>query len=167
MHGILRANGRVWPEHYPAGIWRSVWELAYPRPFKAIVDRERQRSPIPEALAYAIMREESAFKPRAVSSSNAYGLMQLIEPTAQRMAAPLGFSATAESLKRPEVNIALGSYSVPGEWGWIWFLLIGPHLVFAHTRAGRILGLDRLLVKRITSQGQERAGLGQLLVRLA
>jgi hypothetical protein len=39
----------------------------------------------------------------------------------------------------------VGSYSVPGEGYWIWFLLIFPRLVFAHARAGRQLGADRLL----------------------
>jgi soluble lytic murein transglycosylase len=55
------------------------------------------------------MREESAFKPRAVSPASAYGLMQLIEPTARRVAGPLNLPSNPEALKRPEVNIALGS----------------------------------------------------------
>src|SRR5262249_19563036 len=38
-----------------------------------------------------------------------------------------------------QFNIALGSYSVPGEWHWIWPLLIAPHLVFAHSHAGRVV----------------------------
>ena len=44
-----------------------------------------------------------------------------------------------------QFNIALGSYSVPGEWYWIWPLLIAPHLVFAHSHAGRVVGLDGVL----------------------
>lgn len=44
-----------------------------------------------------------------------------------------------------QLNLALGSYSIPGEWYWLWFLLIVPHLVFAHARAGRVLGLNQLL----------------------
>jgi len=117
-HGILRTAmfgprpGRVeigeWLDHYPVGRWRAAWELAYPRPFSTVVAGEAARSGIPEALAYAIMREESAFEPRVVSPAAAYGLMQLIVPTAKRMAKPLGLPADAESLKRPEVNIALG-----------------------------------------------------------
>ena len=64
-----------------------------------------------------------------------------------------------------QVNIAIGSYSVPGEWSWIWFLLIAPHLVFAHSRAGRRLGLDRLLRARLAADGRERGG-RRLLLRL-
>ena len=107
-HGVLRSSTDVWKEHYPSGIWRRVWEVAYPQPFKKVVDKEVKRSGIPAHLAYAIMREESAFKPRAVSSANAVGLMQLILPTAKRMAPRLGLTATKATLKRPETNIALG-----------------------------------------------------------
>ncbi len=118
-HGALRsayAGGPAtrieaadWLEHYPAGRWRAAWELAYPRPFLPIVAAEARRQGIPEALAYAIMREESAFDPRVVSPAQAFGLMQLIIPTAKRMARPpLNLKADEESLKRPDVNVPLG-----------------------------------------------------------
>ncbi|WP_437761402.1 transglycosylase SLT domain-containing protein [Sorangium sp. So ce281] len=97
-----------WVDHYPVGRWRGAWELAYPRPFAGVVTAETKRSGIPEALAYAIMREESAFDPRVASPAQAFGLMQLIVPTAKRMAKPLGLPWSANALKRPEVNIALG-----------------------------------------------------------
>jgi soluble lytic murein transglycosylase len=89
-------------------VWRRIWEIAYPRPYEKIVARERIRSPIPEHLAYAIMREESAFRPRVVSSAQAYGLMQLIVPTARSMGRKLGIKVSREALRDPAVNIALG-----------------------------------------------------------
>jgi soluble lytic murein transglycosylase len=117
-HNILRsanesaATERLqigeWIEHYPAGTWREPWEVAYPRPFARIVAAEAVRSGIPEALAYAIMREESTFDPRVESAANAIGLMQLIVPTAKAMAKHLKLPWDAAALKRPEVNIALG-----------------------------------------------------------
>jgi hypothetical protein len=51
-----------------------------------------------------------------------------------------------------QFNIALGSYSVPGEWGWIWFLLIAPQLVFAGSRAGHTLGIDGLLWRHLSAR---------------
>ncbi len=44
-----------------------------------------------------------------------------------------------------QVNIALGAYIVPGEWYWVWALLIVPQGVFAACRAGRTLGLDGVI----------------------
>lgn len=98
-----------WLDHYPSGKWRHVWEIAFPQPYRDIVAAESARSGVPVALIYAIMREESAFAPRVVSSANAYGLMQLIVPTAKQMAGPLGLPHDAESLKEPATNIALGT----------------------------------------------------------
>jgi thiosulfate dehydrogenase [quinone] large subunit len=65
-----------------------------------------------------------------------------------------------------QVNIALGSFSVPGEWYWTWFLLIAPQLVFAATRSGRTLGYDGWLLARLSRDGKGQAGLGVILARL-
>jgi len=65
-----------------------------------------------------------------------------------------------------QLNIALGSYSVPGEWYWTWPLLIVPHLVFAHSRAGRSLGVDRLLWDWLSKHHAGQAGIRQLVLRL-
>jgi soluble lytic murein transglycosylase len=97
-----------WMEHYPKGRWRSAWEVAYPRPWGDVVGPAARKQGIPEALAYAIMREESAFEPRVVSHAKAYGLMQLIMPTAKKMGQSLGITPDAESLKQPSVNVPLG-----------------------------------------------------------
>ncbi len=107
-HGVLRSSPGLWKEHYPSGVWQSVWQVAFPRPYLDIVTKERKRSPIPEHLAYAIMREESAFNATVVSHANAYGLMQLIVPTAKHVAKKLQLTATPKTLKQPATNIALG-----------------------------------------------------------
>ena len=117
-HGIFRGGiaapvpGQIeltdWLDHYPTGRWRWAWELAYPRPFLDLVSREAKRFGLSEAFAFAIMREESAFDPRVTSPANAVGLMQLIGPTAARMAKPLNLPSDVESLKRPAINVALG-----------------------------------------------------------
>jgi soluble lytic murein transglycosylase len=57
---------------------------------------------------YAIMREESAFDPAAESPAQAYGLMQMIVPTAREYAKVAGLPWDPESLKRPAISIALG-----------------------------------------------------------
>jgi thiosulfate dehydrogenase [quinone] large subunit len=66
-----------------------------------------------------------------------------------------------------QLNIAIGSFSVPGEWYWIWVLLIVPHLVFAHTRSGRILGLDQLFLQKACEGPATQAAVTRLLLRVA
>ncbi|MCU0680862.1 MAG: lytic transglycosylase domain-containing protein [Polyangiaceae bacterium] len=97
-----------WPEHYPAGRWYGPWSVAYPRPYLDVVEREAAQSGTPAPLAYAIMREESAFDPSVVSAAHAYGLMQLIVPTAQSVGKKIGLAVNEDALKQPPVNIALG-----------------------------------------------------------
>jgi soluble lytic murein transglycosylase len=95
--------------HYPVGRWKTCWEIAYPRPFGDLVERASAASGIPTSLTWAIMRQESAFVADARSPSDAYGLMQIIVPTARGLSRGTGFDAAPESLKRPEVSITLGA----------------------------------------------------------
>ncbi len=100
--------------HYPAGRWRALWEVAFPPAYASLVARESANSRIPQALTWAIMREESDFYPEAKSNSNAYGLMQLIVPTARGVAAGTPYGSTEEALKRPDASIALGTKLLGG-----------------------------------------------------
>jgi soluble lytic murein transglycosylase len=108
-HAAARRALSAAPSTWPAAAWLDAWKLAYPAPFQQIVLREAKRTGQSSALIYAIMREESAFDPDAESLADAYGLMQLIVPTAKSIARPLGLPADRASLKRPSVNIALGT----------------------------------------------------------
>jgi len=108
-HAAARRALSAAPSTWPADAWTDAWKLAYPAPFQQIVQREAKRTGQNSALIYAIMREESAFDPDAESLADAYGLMQLIVPTAKSIARPLGLPADRVSLKRPSVNIALGT----------------------------------------------------------
>jgi soluble lytic murein transglycosylase len=100
--------GRV-PPRWPAGDWLEAWKLAYPTPYAELVSEHAKKNELSPSLVYAIMREESAFDPDAESPADAYGLMQLILPTARQMARPLGLPHDRISLKRPSVNIPLGA----------------------------------------------------------
>jgi hypothetical protein len=63
-----------------------------------------------------------------------------------------------------QFNIALGSYSVPGEWGWNWPLLIAPHLVFALSHAGRSVGVDLFLHRWLARGPKGQTGPGRFLL---
>jgi soluble lytic murein transglycosylase len=107
-HTLARGLLTDWLRHWPAGDWVRAWQLGFPRPFAPLVTREARRNGLAEALVYAIMREESAFDADAVSPADAYGLMQLVVPTAKLHARPLGLPYDPRSLKNPAVNVALG-----------------------------------------------------------
>jgi soluble lytic murein transglycosylase len=82
---------------YPLAFWELVQEKS----------RERGLDP---HLVLALIRQESLFDTRARSPAAAYGLMQLISPTARRVAHQLGVSAPApENLFDPELNVTLGT----------------------------------------------------------
>src|SRR5690606_39439784 len=55
------------------------------------------------------MHEESTFKRRVDSHANASGLLQIIPPTARGIGKAAGLPYSPEALKRPPVNIAIGS----------------------------------------------------------
>ena len=94
---------------------RSLWELAYPRPWFARCDGCAEMEQIPVALVYAIMREESQFRPSVESPAEAVGLMQIIPPTAALIAARLeGRKVDPNALDDPNHNIALGTWYLAG-----------------------------------------------------
>jgi soluble lytic murein transglycosylase len=109
--GHAFARGRLvdYRSHWPSGRWRLAWEVAYPRAWSAFVTRECESSHLSPALAWAVMREESAFDPDARSPASAIGLMQLITPTARLVARDTPWPWDELSLHRPDVSIALGA----------------------------------------------------------
>ena len=65
---------------------------------------------IQTAWVLGVMRRESAFDATAASNADAYGLMQLILPTAKLMARKQGLSVSSkEDVLQPATNIQLGS----------------------------------------------------------
>lgn len=90
---------------------RMVWELAYPRAFRDLIEEHCKAAEVEPDLLQALMREESALDPRALSWAGALGLTQLMLPTAKAVAVSLGIRRVTESqLYDPSLNIRLGSY---------------------------------------------------------
>jgi soluble lytic murein transglycosylase len=96
----------------PTGDARLVWQAAYPRAFRDMV--EASKSGTPELFVYSIMRKESSFLPHALSGSDARGLLQLIPNTGLEVAKHLGEPFFADELFDPEVNIRLGTAYLGG-----------------------------------------------------
>jgi len=113
-HWIPRHTLTGYKLSYPHGSNAARWRLAYPRGFTSLVRREARRNGIPEALLYAIVREESAFDPDIESWANAIGLTQLLVPTARRFGK--GMRVNSRTLRRPEVNLKIGARFLAFLW---------------------------------------------------
>ena len=88
-------------------MYRQDLEALYPRPFKAIVDAACKQFGTESNFVWAIMRQESAFKPNARSWVGAAGLMQFMPATAREEAKRAGLKNY--NLYEPSDNIRLGA----------------------------------------------------------
>jgi soluble lytic murein transglycosylase len=89
---------------------RWQWDCIYPSPYAAFVDEQEQLRAVPHGLVYAVMRQESAFKPGVRSPVGATGLMQLMPNTARQAARELGIEDDPKALVSPPYNIQLGTF---------------------------------------------------------
>lgn len=108
-HAFSRRRVTDHLEHYPEGKWRLPWETAYPRAYAPLVATTCAKYTLPQPITWGVMREESSFIADVKSHANAYGLMQLIVPTAKGVAVGTGYGSDEDSLRRPEVSIELGT----------------------------------------------------------
>jgi soluble lytic murein transglycosylase len=95
---------------------RLLWRIAYPRAYEPLIEQVANEMQVPPAFVRAVAREESSFNPEAVSPALAYGLIQLIRPTARTHAQTLGLPSDAASLKKPEINLRIGSHFIQELW---------------------------------------------------
>lgn len=110
----LLALAKSYPDYsqmFPEEMGREEWEFFYPLTnWNDIKLWAKTRSLDPYQVA-GLIRQESVFNPRAKSGAQAYGLMQLLIPTARATAKKYGSTATitGESLFQPALNIELGT----------------------------------------------------------
>jgi soluble lytic murein transglycosylase len=85
-----------------------VWRLAYPRAYPESVEVHAAAFGVEPELVWAVMRQESAFSPVAVSTSNAQGLMQVI-PSTWAWLAELQREPAGDPFD-PDDNVRYGAY---------------------------------------------------------
>jgi soluble lytic murein transglycosylase len=130
---VIRAHFEDFEGLLPKGEGRLIWEATYPQAYSPLIEDVAENEGIPPSFLRAIAREESSFDPEAVSWAKAYGLVQLIMPTAQRFAGEVGERATPRTLKKPEVNLRIGARYM----AWLWNRLgENPALVPSAYNAG-------------------------------
>ena len=97
---------------FPEEMGREEWDIFYPLTNWNDIKSWAQNRGLDRYQVAGIIRQESVFNPRAKSGANAYGLMQLLLPTALRIARSSGSIAvisSPEDLYQPALNIELGT----------------------------------------------------------
>lgn len=81
----------------------------YPMKYSEYVTKYAEECEVDPLLVYSIIKAESNFNPNVVSYSNAIGLMQLMDATAEELAQKMDVTFLRKaSLYDPELNIRLG-----------------------------------------------------------
>jgi len=95
----------------PEEMRRDEWDVFYPLAYWDIISQESRARGLDPYQVAGLIRQETVFNPRAVSSARAYGLMQLLVPTASTTARQEGVNRaiTMDSLFEPRLNIQLGT----------------------------------------------------------
>jgi hypothetical protein len=64
------------------------------------------------------------------------------------------------------INLYFANSKIPHEWYWSYLFIAMLGAVFASTRAGRYVGVDRYLVPRLERLAEKRPRLGKFLLAL-
>ena len=108
-HALVRTDLRGLLRRPGSALSLRAASLAYPLAFRDVIARVAKSSSIPPDLLQALMREESALDPRALSSTGALGLTQVMPATARMLARKLKLKGyQTASLYDPEINIRIG-----------------------------------------------------------
>lgn len=110
----LLALAKSYPDYsqmFPEEMSREEWDIFYPLNYWDQIKPWAQSRNLDPYQVAGLIRQESVFNPRAKSGANAYGLMQLLIPTARIVARKYGTETaiTGESLFQPALNIELGT----------------------------------------------------------
>jgi soluble lytic murein transglycosylase len=113
-HAVPRHTLTDWARTWPTGPNRKRWLLAFPRGYADLIEKHAKLNGQPDALQFAIVREESAFDPLMESFANAIGLTQLTAAPAKRFAQGLPHDRAA--LRDPAINVTIGARELGDLW---------------------------------------------------
>lgn len=85
-----------------------IMKKLYPLKYSEYVEKYAKEYNIDKYMVYAIIKAESNFNENAKSSSDAIGLMQIMEITAIETARKMNLEVTEEDLFKPDLNINIG-----------------------------------------------------------
>ncbi|MEK6279546.1 MAG: tetratricopeptide repeat protein [Acidobacteriota bacterium] len=110
----LNALKRSFPDYSqmkPEEMTRDEWDVFYPLAHWDIIVQESKGKNLDPFQVAGLIRQETIFMSRARSSARAYGLMQILIPTAVSTARKYGLSRTIteEALYEPRLNVQIGT----------------------------------------------------------
>ena len=85
-----------------------IMKKLYPLKYSEYIEKYAKEYNIDKYMVYAIIKAESNFNEKAKSSSDAIGLMQIMETTAIETARKMNLEVTEEDLFKPDLNINIG-----------------------------------------------------------
>lgn len=91
-----------------AALPKELWNLLYPQAYWKLIERQARANRLDPYLVMGLIRQESAFNPRATSRANARGLMQVLPQTASRSRRRARLLAAARRLYDPAYNVRVG-----------------------------------------------------------
>lgn len=132
--GLLAASW-AWPSQaIPTLASVSVYDdfaVTYPLVYESQVQDAAKQAQLSPAWVYGVMRQESLYDPQATSPANAYGLLQLLLPTAKTVAKKWKQrTPTQEALFDPETNLTLGAaylHDMREKWNGSLILALGSY----------------------------------------
>lgn len=108
---VLKRSFPDYSQMKPEEMTEEEWDVFYPLShWDVIVQESRAKNLDPYQVA-GLIRQETVFMSRARSSARAYGLMQVLIPTAQLTARKHGVNRTIteEALYEPRLNVQIGT----------------------------------------------------------
>jgi soluble lytic murein transglycosylase len=111
----LLALAKSYPDYsqmFPEEMGRDEWEIFYPLIHWSEIKHWAGMRRLDAYQVAGLIRQESVFNPRARSHANAFGLMQLLVPTANSMAKKYVSKTsmvTSDALYQGPLNIELGT----------------------------------------------------------
>jgi len=112
LRGAINTMRRAYPQFMAAGgedLPREVLTVIFPIAYWDLIQRHAQANGLDPYLVAALVAQESTFVADVRSSANAYGLMQLMPPTARMYARRLNLKYSSRLLTDPDANIRMGT----------------------------------------------------------
>ncbi|MEP6919560.1 MAG: transglycosylase SLT domain-containing protein [bacterium] len=108
---VLKKSFPDYSQMKPEEMTRAEWDVFYPLAYWDIIVQESRARNLDAYQVAGLIRQETVFDAHARSAARAYGLMQVLVPTATLTAKKYGVdrAITAEALYEPRLNIQLGT----------------------------------------------------------